>query len=277
MTGTQRPGTTGDNTGAVVWRGTTLTFGSSKVPIPKSRGRRSEPPNVIKSCIVCAAPIEEPTTRRRYCGPACQRHAARNRERERSGLPPEAFSSAWTCLCSNCGSRFQQRYSREVYCSPMCSAEAEFVRYFRRVLMRFGAEIPTDVAEALQMRFAHLIGGGYDKRGRRLSKTMREAVWARDRGRCALCSDPGEEIDHIAGSDSALPNLRLLCKPCHREITQSRIRPIDPDDHETLAHRTRILERVRSDRPMRASDSADWQDEWQQWLISHRLPATAEG
>ncbi|TDH56359.1 HNH endonuclease [Dankookia rubra] len=48
---------------------------------------------------------------------------------------------------------------------------------------------------------------------------VRQAVIARDGGRCTVCRGPGNTVDHIRevrdGGTDALSNLRLMCGPCH--------------------------------------------------------------
>jgi len=59
-----------------------------------------------------------------------------------------------------------------------------------------------------------------------MAKTIREQVFERDRGICAMCSSENEpwEADHIQprskGGPDSLENLRTLCKPCHRKHTK---------------------------------------------------------
>ena len=58
---------------------------------------------------------------------------------------------------------------------------------------------------------------------------LRECVFARDRGVCAICGINTKrrrqrwEADHIVavveGGDSNLENIRTLCVPCHRRVT----------------------------------------------------------
>lgn len=59
---------------------------------------------------------------------------------------------------------------------------------------------------------------------------IRQAVLARDGGRCQLCGDTATQIDHIvpraAGGANGMDNLRSLCARCHAIITarQRRLR-----------------------------------------------------
>ncbi len=64
--------------------------------------------------------------------------------------------------------------------------------------------------EAIGLRVAHLLAGGYHRQARALTPELREFVFARDEGKCVACGKPGEEIDHIDGDSSDLANLRLV-------------------------------------------------------------------
>ena len=65
-------------------------------------------------------------------------------------------------------------------------------------------------------------GSGNLVRTRRLRKSARKMVIARDGGRCQLCgSTEWLQVDHIVryidGGTDDPENLRTLCEPCHRE------------------------------------------------------------
>lgn len=55
---------------------------------------------------------------------------------------------------------------------------------------------------------------------------LRECVFRRDRGICAICGRRPKkwEADHmlpvVEGGDSNLDNIRTLCVPCHRKVTR---------------------------------------------------------
>jgi 5-methylcytosine-specific restriction protein A len=54
---------------------------------------------------------------------------------------------------------------------------------------------------------------------------LREQVLARDGGRCQLCGQPAQQVDHIVpradGGSDALDNLRAVCGRCHRVVTRN--------------------------------------------------------
>lgn len=64
---------------------------------------------------------------------------------------------------------------------------------------------------------------------------MREAIWRRDRGVCALCGGSSRdwEVDHIVpvvegGGECGMDNLRTLCVPCHRQVTRELMQRLHP-------------------------------------------------
>jgi hypothetical protein len=50
-------------------------------------------------------------------------------------------------------------------------------------------------------------------------------IIGRDQGKCRRCGEPGNEIDHIAGSSSDPSNLQLLCDSCHNDKTRAAMVP----------------------------------------------------
>ena len=113
--------------------------------------------------------------------------------------------------CPNCDERITEAF---LFCSDLCKDEAKFVRYYRACLLDGRDELP-DVQEALRIRMAHLLNGGYPEDERQLSKAVRDAVIARDKGRCRKCRKPGNQIDHLRGNSDGLANLQVLCSRCH--------------------------------------------------------------
>ena len=63
-------------------------------------------------------------------------------------------------------------------------------------------------------------------------KAMRSTIWNRDNGLCQMCGQPGREVHHIQEiapdniHDSNVTlnpdNLVLLCKSCHRKVTEKK-------------------------------------------------------
>lgn len=89
------------------------------------------------------------------------------------------------------------------------------MRAFRSAFATSGyATLREDVAQALRIKMAHALAGGYDPAASYLSRAAREHVIERDGGACVRCSSPGSEIDHIDGDSPDPANLRLH-HTCH--------------------------------------------------------------
>jgi 5-methylcytosine-specific restriction endonuclease McrA len=162
--------------------------------------------------------------------------------------------------------------SASLFCSDLCKDEAKYVRYYREKIADGTAERP-DIREALRIRLAHILAGGYDARGRATSDEIRQAVIARDAGRCRSCGGIGTEVDHIRGNSSELDNLQLLCADCHREKTIRSLQRISPEEQpELLAKAEALDDRATADAPLRFCDHSDWQTAWRS-IKSARLSA----
>ncbi len=149
-----------------------------------------------------------------------------------------------------------------LFCSDLCKDKAKFVRYFRACVAD-GRFKQNDIQEALRIRLAHILGGGYPERLRQLSKEIRGAVIARDKGQCQSCGGTGNQIDHIRGSSNDLENLQLLCPKCHNEKTTAGFVTISAETHpEEWAKRESLLARVHASKPTRLCDGGDWNKLW---------------
>jgi len=157
--------------------------------------------------------------------------------------------------CPNCDGVTDNK----VFCSPYCEDAASYVRYFRACIAD-GRSEKRDVQKALRTRLALLLGGGYNERLRWLSKPVRDAVFARDDGRCVKCGAAGEQIDHIRGHSNALINLQLLCKPCHETKTEAGFVSFSRASHPKIAaKRDGLLLRAWALHPERTcDDEVDW-------------------
>jgi hypothetical protein len=174
--------------------------------------------------------------------------------------------------CANCGLTFDAGLDDDPYCALRCHDEAKAVRYARRQYAKYGlGSVPEDVTYAIGIKVAHALAGGYDRRARTIPADARLAVRERDGERCQMCGAAGEEIDHISGSSPDPANLRLLCGPCHREVTSSRLVPID--DPATLARRDVMFERAMSPSPLRPCDADEWASSWRAWVRANTTTA----
>lgn len=177
-------------------------------------------------------------------------------------------------VCANCDVDFPARGRPTAFCGPRCRAEADAVRYGRRSYAEYGNDLPDDIAYALRIKRAFAVSGGYAAWDRRLTPERRAEVIARDGGLCVLCGEPGEDIDHINGDSDDLSNLRLLCKPCHRQVTEINLVPIS--DAGMLLRAAGMEARTRALEPTRACDRSDWSGNWRAWVREHTTYDTSK-
>jgi 5-methylcytosine-specific restriction endonuclease McrA len=169
--------------------------------------------------------------------------------------------------CPNCDRRIEEAV---LFCSELCRNEAKFVRYFRACVAD-GRFFEPVVQEALRIRLAFILGGGYPERSRHISRELRQSVIARDQGRCRVCGVPGDQVDHISGSTNTPENLQVLCRRCHNVKTVQRFVKNSRDTHPgEWAKRESLLSRVHVVRPDRLCDSTEWNNLWQSILDARR-------
>lgn len=176
------------------------------------------------------------------------------------------FQPALECL--HCGEETPPYVKPRLYCSLACEQEAELVRYVRRCTLDGRIEQP-DVQEAVQIRMAHIMAGGYDKESRSLSREAKAEVLQRSRGKCELCGKDGHDIDHIDGPSGDLSNLQFLCKDCHNLKTKISITPVElgTEQYEYIKARTeRFWKFVKAEKPVRVChDQENWNSVWRQY------------
>jgi 5-methylcytosine-specific restriction endonuclease McrA len=172
--------------------------------------------------------------------------------------------------CVNCDRPIEHPRFPYLYCSQLCRQEAKYVRYSRSVLKDGRIEQP-DVQEALSIRLASILGGGYPERERHLTPEAREAAFLRDGSRCRICGAAATEIDHIGppiGGDINHPDNLQLCGPCHRQKTvesfQIVTRESDPEKWAWCEEqKDRLMARVLAPQPMRpCDDETNRETEW---------------
>ncbi|HSY47306.1 MAG TPA: HNH endonuclease signature motif containing protein [Thermoanaerobaculia bacterium] len=171
--------------------------------------------------------------------------------------------------CPNCDSPVPDA---TLFCTELCRDEAKFVRYYRERIAD-GTLWKPDVREAIQIKRAHILNGGYNAQARQVPDAIRQSVIERDGGKCRSCGNAGSEIDHIKGDQSILENLQLLCADCHRQKTMRNFERISADEHPELWAKAAALdERAMADKPSRLCDHADWKGLWRS-IRSARLHA----
>jgi 5-methylcytosine-specific restriction endonuclease McrA len=167
--------------------------------------------------------------------------------------------------CLNCGHKVE---GDALFCGPICQDIAKYVRYHRGCLMD-GRYKKEDVKIALLQRRALICGGGYNKKERFLSKSVRTKVLKRDKQKCVLCGATDNlEIDHIDGSSDDLSNLQVLCNACHTEKSLSSIELVDekhPYFEFVNAMAKYLNQRVMSKKPLLLVDDHEvWCKTWKQ-------------
>ena len=179
----------------------------------------------------------------------------------------KADAAYYTCV--NCDRCFASRGYRTPYCSVACHDQAKAVRYFRRRTAQYGKHLPEDIRDAIAIKLAHAVSGGYDEASRRLHPLQRRQVFDRDQDQCVLCGAPAVQIDHIAGPDNHPENLRAVCDPCHRKQTRLHMSPISPGS-EADSLLAELRQRALSGKPLRPCDADDWANNWRAWVDAHR-------
>ena len=161
--------------------------------------------------------------------------------------------------CLNCDEPIP---GAELFCSECCTQEAEYVRYSRACIADERSK-REDVQEALKIKLAHILGGGYPRSLRQVPDDIRSAVIERDQGQCRKCGGPANQIDHICGNENTLDNLQLLCSKCHNKKTTAGFTRITPETNPEEWKKAQSLHaRVRAPKPTRLCDGSDWKTLW---------------
>ncbi|WP_206119938.1 HNH endonuclease [Cellulomonas sp. HD19AZ1] len=195
--------------------------------------------------------------------------------------------------CANCLRPIPEEIAG-LFCSSWCAEAAETVRWMRRVTCRDRLDDP-EVLRTAHVRLAMLVMGGYQAETRRVPPKVRAFVIERAGGRCEKCSEPGAEVDHIAGHSPDPSNLQYLCKSCHTaktdavvfgpggfQMPQADAMPTDVDEAELPPLdpvREHILTRVTFEDPaLLCDDEVEWPKVWRTRRAARkaRLLARAE-
>lgn len=161
--------------------------------------------------------------------------------------------------CANCFEPLPASYEHRpwLFCSVLCRETANTVRYWRKTSRNGQFEADPEVRQAIGIRLAHMLAGGYNADTRRIPVDVRALVIERDRA-CVKCGGPGEEIDHINGDSSDPGNLQLLCKNCHHAKTAEHLVPASDEQSDRIF--AMLVERVIPDIPAQlCDDELAWQ------------------
>jgi hypothetical protein len=119
-----------------------------------------------------------------------------------------------------------------------------------------------DVLEAIEMKMASVLGGGYPAKARQVSAKLRHMIMERDSFECRLCGAPATEIDHIEGSSNQPTNLRALCKPCNMGLAKAKFQATDDAGQRKAVE---IWRRIDAETPERhCDDEKSWRKLWRE-------------
>jgi 5-methylcytosine-specific restriction endonuclease McrA len=162
--------------------------------------------------------------------------------------------------CANCDATLELK-NQTLFCGQFCRQVADFVRYSRGFTRDTTRANDPEVIEAIRVRMAILLSGGYPTDKRHLSPGQRATIIERDGWKCRECGAPAGEIDHIAGSSADLSNLQLLCHDCHMTKTKSSFVPAS--EPQKAWAKELWDTRIYPDAPLRLSDDSErWGQEW---------------
>jgi hypothetical protein len=162
--------------------------------------------------------------------------------------------------CASCDAALEME-NQTLFCSEFCLQVADFVRYARGVIRDPARANDPEVTDAIKVRMAILMGGGYPAKVRHLSDEQRAVITERDGGVCKECGAPANEIDHIAGSSADPSNLQLLCHQHHMDKTKGSFVPANAGQK---AWANELWDtRIYVDTPLRLCDNRErWGKEW---------------
>jgi 5-methylcytosine-specific restriction endonuclease McrA len=182
--------------------------------------------------------------------------------------------------CANCDSSAVTTEA-PLFCSPRCRQAAELVRYVR-ACHRDGRDQRDDVKEAIQMKLAMVLGGGYPERERQVPPKIRAEVFRRANDRCEECGRPLDfdsstgdpdaipTIQHLQGNANDLSNLKAFCRRCNMADAQSRFVPLAAGSSEA-GMADELRKRWSSSEPLRLCDDDErWKGIWRQLARSAR-------
>jgi ribosomal protein S27AE len=153
--------------------------------------------------------------------------------------------------CVECGTSIVLTDRAKLYCSEACHQTLKLVHYVRRTIADGRWDRDPTIAEALQMRLAHILAGGYHEAARRVPPKLRAQVFERDADRCVLCGAPATQIDRVAGDASTLVYLRATCGTCNLGMAQDRLVPASASQ---AAVAQRIRDRIFAPSPLYPRD-----------------------
>lgn len=183
-----------------------------------------------------------------------------NRLRRRLGLPverkrrskaPVGPARRVTAPCVECGAPIELTGYPRLYCSDRCRQILKLIHYGRRVFRDGRLDNDPFVKDAIGMRIAHIMAGGYRETARGLPSNVRQAIVTRDGGQCQLCGEAATQIDHIVGDSSDPSNLRALCAACNMAAAKKQMVRASPKQQRVIGG---FVERMVAEPPLFGRD-----------------------
>jgi hypothetical protein len=171
--------------------------------------------------------------------------------------------------CLECGAAIALTNRAKFYCSLVCHQTLKTIHYARATVADGRFQRDPTIAEALDVRIAYILAGGYHEVERRVSPALRAQVFERDGYKCVLCGAPATQIDHIAGDANTPENLRASCGACNLGLAQAHLVPAPPDK---AAIADRIWERIFAPTPLfERDDEIAWPETQKRLMAERRL------
>lgn len=182
--------------------------------------------------------------------------------------------------CANCDSR-DVTVESPLFCSPRCLQAAQLVRYVR-ACRRDGRDQRPDVREAINMKRAMILGGGYPEERRHVPPEIRAEVFRRADGCCENCGrtldlegttgdqDAVPTIQHVQGDSNDISNLKAFCWRCNLADAETRLVRVVPGSPEAIMAAD-LAARWSSPEPLRlCDDDQRWKGMWRELARSAR-------
>jgi hypothetical protein len=119
--------------------------------------------------------------------------------------------------CANCDAALEMA-NQTLFCGEFCRQVADFVRYSRGVTRDPARANDPEVMEAIRVRMAILIGGGYPAGDRHLSPEQRASIIDRDGGNASNAVPRQRKLIISRGA----PLTRPTCSCCATTATWPR-------------------------------------------------------
>jgi len=125
--------------------------------------------------------------------------------------------------CFTCGKSTVAYSEALLHCSFTCQEVGRYVRDLRKKV-EFETPWDADLLSGLGSKMAHWVSTGRPYR-RPVPRKTRDAVFARDGGRCVVCGKHATQIDHKLSDSADMSNLQAMCADCNREKFRARFVP----------------------------------------------------